>query len=152
MISETSDLISLRPGGNLIVFLVPHRTSCIVAGSMFPMLPMRAAAPSCHDQNSLLIGKIEKIIRLQLALQPDRIQVHVFNVFKLGSESLRIEAQKHIGGPATAAHQHILTVNFKDTVLLIVQFRCYLPNAETSILAIGNSALRLKIDFHLIQI
>ena len=45
-----------------------------------PMLPMIATAPSCQDQNSQLVRKVEELVGFQLSFQPNGIQVHILHV------------------------------------------------------------------------
>src|SRR6266508_6915284 len=152
MVSETSNLIRLRLRGNLIIFFVPNRSLFVIVGSIFPVFPMRATAPPSHDENSHLVGKIEKVIRLKLSFEPNRIEVHVLDIGKLVFDSLPVEAQKHIRGPAAAANKNVLTVYFKDAMFFVVQLRGYLPDAEARILTIRYFAVRLKVDFEVVQI
>src|SRR6266446_10740677 len=119
MISQTSDLIRLGLGGDIVIILVPGGPFLII-GSVLPVLPMRAATPAGHDQNSFPIGQVEKVVWLQLALQPNRIQVHVFDISKFVFQSFRSESQKDIGGPAAASNKHISAIDLKDPVILII--------------------------------
>ena len=78
-----------------------------------PTLPEIAAAPSRHDQNSLVVGEIEKFLCLQLAFQADRVQAHVSHVAEFVMQALRVFAQHHVGSPAAATNQNIFAVDVK---------------------------------------
>ena len=51
--------------------------------SIFPVLPMVAAAPAQHNENALLVGEVEKVVRLHLPFEPNRIQMHVAHQLEL---------------------------------------------------------------------
>src|SRR5262245_31311328 len=45
-----------------------------------PTFPKIATAPTRHDENSFFIGEFEKFVTLDLALEPNCIQVHILNI------------------------------------------------------------------------
>ena len=56
------------------------RCGCDVESSrlpLIPVLPVIAAAPAEHDEDSLLVGEMEEFVGLHLAFEADGIEVHV---------------------------------------------------------------------------
>src|SRR5258707_295795 len=94
MISQAPNLICLGLGGYVIVLFIPNLAFLVIV-PMLPVLPVRAAAPTGHDQNSVLVGEIEKVIWLKLSFQTNRIEVHVLDILKLCSQPVRHKTKKH---------------------------------------------------------
>jgi hypothetical protein len=79
------------------------------------MLPMVAATPPQHHQDALFICEAKEILRLELALQPDGVEIHVANHADLVAQATFICAQQHVLRPAGAANQNRLPVHAKQT-------------------------------------
>src|SRR3970040_1203303 len=116
MISQSSYLVGLGLCRNRVVLFIPGWSFRIV-WPILPVLPVRTATPSGHNQNSLLVSQFKEILRLQLPFQPDRIQVHIFHVLQLGSQSFGQVSQEHIRGPAAPPYKNVLAVDLEYAVV-----------------------------------
>ena len=137
MVAQPVHLIAQRCFRNRKIFRFPFR----------PMLPEIAAAPACHEQDSLAVGKIEKFLSLQLAFQTNRVQAHVLHVTEFIFQSLRIFTEHHVWRPASTTNQNLLPVDRKHTLVVRTYFRTNLTNAEVSFCPVGSFPVHIK--FHI---
>src|SRR5438552_15034141 len=93
--------------------LVLQRIFCdvvILRAPLGPMFPVITATPPRHNQNSLLISEIQKLLGLQLTFQTNRIQTHILYITAYIMKASRLLAQQHVGRPAAAANKNLLSV------------------------------------------
>src|SRR5689334_3268154 len=97
---------------------------------LIPVLPLIAAAPAKHHQDSLFIRETKEAIRLQLSFKPDGVQMHIFDQPELLLQPSAILTQQHILRPSCASNENGFAVHFEESEPLIRQFRCNLTNAK----------------------
>ena len=135
----------------------------ILVVPFLPLFPVAAAGPARHDKDPLLVGEIEEVIAHDLAFQPHRVQVHVFDVLQLLFFSERRLAKQHVWRVPGAANENSLSVDTEDAmrlgVTLVVaaehlRWMCglfyltgYFPNAKIcfALVRIGSADLELQL-------
>ncbi len=142
MITEPADPVTQGFHGNSVVFVPP----------VLPFFPMIAATPTRHQEHTVAVGEIQKVVVLEFAIHAQHVQIHVASVADLRLLPFWRQPQKHIGPPARAAHEHFLAVHPEQAVTLGCQFGRDLTNPEADLLAVGNLTVDAKIDFHFIEI
>ncbi len=94
-----------------------------------PLLPVVAAGPPSHDENALLVGQIEKVVRFHGAFEADRVEVQVAQILKLCLQAFGRFAQEHVRRPASAADQDVFAVDAEEAMALRVDVRSDFANA-----------------------
>src|ERR1700676_1394198 len=135
MAAQAVDLIAQRLLGDFKILRLPAR----------PALPEIAAAPSGHDENTLVIGEIEEFPSLEFPFQADGIQSHVADVAKFVMQALRIFAQHQVGRPTAAANQNIFSVDVEGASANRVEVGSDFANAELGGRAIADRAIDLEL-------
>jgi hypothetical protein len=128
MAAQAVDLIAQGLLGDFKIFRLPAR----------PALPEIATAPSGHHEDALVVGDVEKLLRLEFALEPDGIQSHVFHVAEFVAQALGGFAKHHVGSPAAAADENIFAVDMKGASAGGVYFGSDLANAELRVCLLGH--------------
>src|ERR1700722_3809072 len=123
MAAQTIDLAAQRLLGDCKILRLPAR----------PSLPEIAAAPSGHDENSVVVGDVEEFFGLQLAFETNGVQAHVFDVAEFIVQALGVFAKHHVGRPAAAADQDVFAVDVKGASTGGGYFRSDLADAELSL-------------------
>src|SRR5512141_587138 len=83
---------------------------------------------------------MEEAIVLVIALEPERIEMHVERVTHLCVLSLRLWAEEDIRRPTTATNQNSATVHAKETPSPWRRFRRDLANAERQTLSVRHAS------------
>ena len=78
VVAHAEDLVAERQRRDPVVLGVP----------LVPFLPLVAAAPAGHQQDSVTVGRLVERLALQLAFQADRVEPHLLDVAHLRFESL----------------------------------------------------------------
>ncbi len=60
----------------------------IASRPFIPVLPVIAAAPARHDQNSHPICQVEHLVAAQLAFPANRVRMHVLHIIELFDKAL----------------------------------------------------------------
>src|SRR5262249_8400288 len=90
---------------------------------LVPRFPKIATAPTRHDENSFFIGEFEEFVTLDLALESNRVQVHILNILEFCPKPFRVPAQHHVWGPSAAADQDWLAIYAEQARALICHLR-----------------------------
>ena len=142
MIADAPDLIAQRLGGDVVIVVLP----------LAPALPVVAAAPAGDDHDALAIAHLQERPALGLALEPDRIQVHVLHVTDLRGLALGGRAQEHVGRPTAAADEDRPAVDLEDAIALVVQLRRGFADAEADQVLIGGLAVHAHLQVQVVQV
>src|SRR5690348_11591151 len=94
------------------------------------MLPVIAAAPTCHYQNPITVREVEELVSLEFAFESNGVESKVADVTQFVLHSLAIDAQKHVGRPAPSANQDVVTIYVKQLVSFRSLLRADLADAE----------------------
>ncbi len=111
-----------------------------------PVLPVIATAPAGDEQNSALVGQVEKFLGFQLAFEADGVQPHVLHIAELVAQALRVFAQHHVGRPAAAADQDVFAVDRKQAPVGREHLGLDLANAKFCLRAVGNLAVQIEFQ------
>src|SRR5208282_2204860 len=103
-----------------------------------PMLPVVATAPACNHEDSLAIGFLEKVVGLEFAFQPDRIEPHVLHISELVVNVIGVVSQHHVRRVAAAANQNLLAVYAEYAIAALVELRSDFSNSEMRVRRIGH--------------
>ena len=141
MRSQARDLRALGSRGDFDVALLPIR----------PFLPVVAAGPSGHDQNSLLIGKIEECVRLRGAFEADGVEIQVAKVGELRFQALGRFAQEHVRRPPAATDQDALSVHAKQKMALRVNLGRDFADAVTGGCMVRDDAADRHVEVKMMQ-
>jgi hypothetical protein len=111
-----------------------------------------AAAPAGDDQDSLPVADVVELVALELALQPDSVHVHLFNVPDLGLETLNVFAQHHVRAPSRSPDQDVLSVDLEHQPVGFSQLGRNLPDTEADGAFVGNLAAGREFELELVQV
>src|SRR5437868_2766266 len=120
MSPQATDLIAQRCRCDRVLLRPPLR----------PFLPGAAAHPTRHHEDAKTICLVPEAIVLVIALQPQRIEVHVERITDLRILSLGLRAEERIGRPAPAANENASAVHSEKTPSLWCRFRRDFSNAK----------------------
>src|SRR5215472_16842650 len=142
MALQPADLVAQGIPGNVFVHFIPLR----------PVLPLIATAPAWHYEDAHPVGKIEKVVVLQLSFQPHSVEVEVTHVVQLGQLSFRRRAEQHVKAVPCAADEDVLSIDLKDAMSLFVNRRSDLANSKKNVGGIGNLPLYLHFQMQRIEL
>jgi hypothetical protein len=141
VVTNPQHLRTKRFGGNGVIFRCP----------IFPVLPLVAATPTEHDENSLLVGELEKIIRFQLAFEANGVQVHIAHQAKFVAQALRLLTHQHVLRPPCAADKNRLAIDVKESIALVGEFGSDLPYAELDGFFVGHFPVDCKAQSQVLE-
>ena len=140
--AQAAGLVRERGHGHVAVLVVP----------LVPLLPLVAAAPADHDQDALLVGQVEQLVRLELSLRADGVEAHLPHVAQLGAQARGVAAQHHVRAPAAAADEDAPPVHLEEPVALVRQLRGHLADPEPDLVAVGEGASRVRLQGERVQV
>ena len=142
MAAQAVNLVAQRLLGDGEILRLPVR----------PVLPVIAAAPAGDEQNSALVGQVEKFLGFQLAFEADGVQSHVLHVAELVAQPLRVFAQHHVGRPAAAADQDVLAIDGKQPPVGRKHLGLDLANAKFCLRAVGRLAVKVEFQGEAVEL
>src|SRR3981081_1023335 len=113
---------------------------------------MVATTPACEDKNAVAVGHVEEFVSIQLAFQPNGIQVHVAYVAKLVFQTLRRFEQHHVGRPAGASNENAFSVHLEKKGILLVYFRSDFPDAKLRFQLIGRGVVHFEFQIKRVKV
>ncbi len=111
-----------------------------------PFLPVIAAAPAEHDENSLLVGEVEEVFGLELAFEADGVEVHVAHHAELIAQPVAIGAEQHVLRPSGAADEDRLAVHAEEAAARGCELGSNFADSELNCLFVRDLALRVGFN------
>src|SRR5256885_16101812 len=95
MPAQPTHLIAQRRSGDLVLLRFPLR----------PLLPRTATDPASHHENAKAIRLAEEAIVLVVALEPERVKMHVEGELHLPVLRRGLRPEEHVRRPPTTPNQ-----------------------------------------------
>ena len=103
----------------------------VFRGPGLPPFPVIAAAPAEHDEDSILVGKIEEVVGVEFSFEADGVEVQIAHHAELLPQPRGIGAQQHVLRPASAADEDGFAVDAEEAAAAVsCKFRGDFADAE----------------------
>jgi len=88
-------------------------------GPVLPVLPVVAAAPAEHHEDTLLVGEVKELLGFKFAFQANGVEVHLADELELLAQAFGVGAQQHVLRPAGAADEDAFAVDAEESAAVV---------------------------------